>query len=311
MKDTNSIYNQIKHCIKNKSVLSQTLTNKIDVDGQDILLLALKENDEEVIEYLFSNTDYATWFKASEFKQVLDSVIKSTLEHSPFSLRDYRWCMQISAIEKLHTPEEKGRWLRIGLCMKDETITYYASKDGLWKQDIEPNIIFLEVDRLLNSRFKTCDMSYVDWFSDCLIKNCSPNTQKSLLLALLFITSSQHSELSKLKCLVDIDMFESGMYIDDKTKQDLTSSKILEKFNEGKIYIKKIQDKLLWNLWPEKEKNEFVQLLRNYSPSAHYDANNLREKCDTLIETVKPIFLLEKFDNDLKNQTTKTKSKKI
>lgn len=308
MNELNQSYEELDRLITNQEDLSDFFLRKHDY--KSICIRAMDNNSiqlqgREIIDALNEYLPLNEWFdKDTMFKNFIDTYQKQV--HTAVK---YSWCMELPTVRQCFTPEEKGKFVRLGLALEDHKMAYHGTLDHDWEGKISMNTLIVELRRVNNCKIRLFDgehlqKSYLEWMNAEILSKTSNQEQYFFMMGVFDIAVNNLRKISEIKNLVEIDFHlnkEVSFNQISKTEQDLKDS------------IKYIQAQLYFDVWPNHFKDEYIKFSTNEFLTI---SNNLldRDKIDQLQKFAKdliPIIEYGKLDAELSNNGIASKKIKI
>jgi hypothetical protein len=285
----NTDYQDLINLIQNEQELSSFFAKEHDY--KSILETAIEKEDISIINALNQNLPLRDWFdKDAIFEAFLD-----TFRTLVFDANKYTWCMTIPELRKCFTPEEKGRFVRMGFALGNHEMSYHGSLDKDWEADVLDRALLVELSRISHNRVKNFDgehlqEKYLKWMRTEILCKVSEKDQYLFLFGALDIAITDLRQIAELRSLADLDLLPG---------KSPSSENIYNVEKDLKDCIKYLKHELYFDLWPSSFKFEF-----NYFATSSLLANNKdieREKLQEFAEKLIPIAEYAKLNSELSN----------
>lgn len=305
MNNINQSYEKLVNLITKKEDLSEFFSEKHDYKA--ICKKAMdshtkQEEGKSIVNALHAHLPLNDWFDKDS---VFHDFIKAYQEEV-FPATKYSWCMIIPEIRKCFTPEEKGKFVRLGLSLGDFPIAYHGSLDNDWSGTIIRETLMCELRRVASHSVtdfneEHLQEGYLDWVKTQLFPKVSTTDQYFFMFRAFEIAVNDLRQISEISNLAEIEL---------NPIQDLSFEKISKVEKDLKDCIKDIKQYLHFEVWPSNFKSDFINFITRTAASAASNQLMNKEKMEEFAEYLVPIIQYTELNKEL-NTSNNVEPKKL
>jgi hypothetical protein len=302
MNQINQSYEELDRLITNQENLSDFFLRKHDYKAICIKAMdnhSIQLQDRAIINALNEHLPLEAWFdKDTMFKAFID-----TYQEQVHTAVKYRWCMELPKVRQCFTPEEKGKFVRLGMALEDHQMAYHGTLDHDWDGKITMTTLIVELRKINRTSIRVFDgehlqKNYLEWISEEILPKTSNSEQYFFILGTFDVAVNHLRQISEMKNLVEIEF---------NLNKKVSFTQIAKVEQDLKDCIKHIKNQLYFDVWPDNFKDYFIKFSTDEPVSI--SSNNFldRDKIDQLQEFGKdliPIIEYAKLNAELSNSNT-------